>query len=444
MINSRNLPNQSRRLRSIVSLGAWALPIAGVSISSAVAVLLVANGARVAPAIVAFVILFAVNRDLLLSALLTLVLFDGTLLAFGPVPVGLEEQVLKTIILGIVLLLLVTKGTDRKGQIISLAIVLASAVPWMGAPFSGAPSVSVSRQLIGLGMLAIPWLIVGIRMAERSASLLLASLVALPIVATIAGLVNWLANDQLPWRYDFGMFFRLQGTLAPALLGLVAACGVLASAVLILQRRAPIWVIILPLFVALLSGSRGSVIFSVLITIGMVVSGTRRRFRYLGVALGFLLLVVSVLAVLEFTLRADGSMGAAGLTGRVEAWSEFTNVASRRSLFGYGAGATAGIDTTSGVHESFVLPHNEFIHFWLDFGAVGSLVVWLAIGAVLLRFARFLCLEAWKVALLILSVCTYAFVDNTFTSLQFLVPFALILAATFSIGKDPDQVAGVY
>lgn len=339
---------------------------------------------------------------------------------------------------GVVLGLLLTTRRVRLAPpppVVSLVLVaVVSAVG--GATVGAGADVPVSRQLIGLAALAMPWWLVSVRLSAPEAAASLRAVYWLPLVVIMLGLVFWLQGGQTPWRIDAGSF-RLQGATAPALLGLLSAGSSVASVVLVGKFGWHRAVGIVPLAIAAATGTRGATAFAASMLIASVLGavGSKWSSRFLAlVTIG----AVATMTIFTANERATGFAYGDITSGRVQAWTSYLEAALSRPVFGHGSGATAVLDPGAGVHASFVLPHNEFLHFAIDFGLTGSLVVMLAIGAQVVRTLHQLDLGLPATTVVLFTIFSYAFVDNIFTTYQFLVPFCVALGAVASIAPKGD------
>lgn len=367
-------------------------------------------------------------------------LVAGVLALDGPVAESLGIEQTGAIALrsatGIVLGLMFISRRVRLAPplpVVSLGLVAVSSAVG-GAAIGAGAEVSVTRQLVGLAALAMPWWLVSFRFSATEAAASLRTVYWLPLLVILLGLVLWLQGGPTPWRIDAGSV-RLQGATAPALLGLLSAGSAVASVVLIGQRGWHRGVGIVPLAIAAATGTRGATAFAASMVIASVLGavGSKWSSRLLA-----LLTIGFVAALTIFTASERAASFASGdiTTGRVQAWTAYLETVASRPIFGHGAGATAMVDPGSGVHDSFVLPHNEFLHFAVDFGLIGMVVLVLAIGTRIVRALWQLDLGPPATFVVLFAIASYALVDNIFTTYQFLVPFCIALGAVASVVPD--------
>ncbi|WP_409331717.1 O-antigen ligase family protein [Trujillonella humicola] len=264
-----------------------------------------------------------------------------------------------------------------------------------------------------------------LRLVESSAALC----VLAGLILSLAGLIQFAHTDAsgVP---------RLAGSLIPPQVAMLAVCGLIATIVRGHRGHSRghwTW-ITLNTAIACATVTRGAILAVVIIVLAHVATTvrTRRLARGRLAAVGLLSTAFAVTAS-AIALRSQGNSyeGPYNTSGRTEAWEFYRSIAEREPWWGSGLGASSvanSIERPLGVQSAFQSPHNEYIHFWLDAGLPIALALFVIIAAIIYRNLRRSCPAGMCLAVAV-SILTFAFVDNPFSTVQFTGPLALVLAA---------------
>lgn len=333
----------------------------------------------------------------------------------------------------------------------ALALAFLVTMLW-GDPHLIMSPGEAGKALIGL---AAPLLLLPVRWPRRQAGQLLGLLLFLPLVSLAAGTLLHAAGLYPVYMMEFTGAFRLQGANIPAHLAFLAFTAFAAA--IMLWRRWPQYSLFLytmmgtNFLILLLTGTRGPLLAAVplvLVFLGDLVRRLARGRSGLIVPLVVITGLISTAAVWQLDnlrKRSFTRTGEAGidLSGREEAWRFFLDKAGESPWFGRGLGAV--LEANDGtLYTGFAVPHNEYIRFYYDTGLIGVTLLFVALLTVLLFWARRLAGSGQLYGLAFaFGFLLYSFTDNTLSTLQFTVPFCLIISALGAVDSADAPVGGV-
>lgn len=292
-------------------------------------------------------------------------------------------------------------------------------------------------------------------------------LAAIAPLSLVIGFVFDLLNVRDLFRIEYLGVWRLQGAMIPAHLAMVGVIGVFSSVAAALRN--PRWaaaslanfaiVVWTGTRIPILVASIGMAAYLAIVLRSLLRDKNRELLRHLGsVAIGAALIGFSYAPIMVKRFTApqeviesrkeivptadatddDGSGDTEELnlnrarfdaSNRVRAWKFFFEVAQADLLFGRGLGAST-VANSGEIHVAYRVPHNEYLRFLVDGGAVGLALI--LVGYVVLfvgifsrssRFAGFILIASF------LGLALYAFFDNPISTSQFNVTFWVYLAA---------------
>lgn len=363
---------------------------------------------------------------------------------------GMELQALHKLTMVALLLPVLLRYGIVWLRLLPLAALVAAYLLTMlwGDPELTMPPWEAGKALIGL---AAPLLLLPVRWPKRQAEQLLRLLLFLPLISLAVGALLQAAGLYPVYMMEFTGAFRLRGASIPAHFAFLAFTALAAA--IMLWRRLPQQSVFLYGMMAvnflllLLTGTRGPLLAAVplmLVFLGDLVRHLARGRSGLIVPLAVITGMIGLAAIWQLDNLRKRSFTRTGevgidLSGREEAWRFFLDRAAESPWLGRGLGAV--LEANDGtLYTGFVVPHNEYIRFYYDAGLLGASLLFVALLAVLLLGARRLVSGGqmyWFA--FALGFLFYSFTDNTLSTLQFTVPFCLILSAYESVGPGRKE-----
>lgn len=353
----------------------------------------------------------------------------------------------KLAILGLFIPVLLRYGVAWFRLLPMAALAAAFLMTWLW----GDPSVSLQDSVKALIGLAAPLLFMLVRWPEGEAKRQLYLVLFLPLMCLAAGAVLQMAGLYRIYMIEFTGAFRLQGASIPAHLAFLAFAA-LATAILLWKRmpqnRGFLYVMIAANFIILLlTGTRGPLLAAIPLILVFLADLARllAKGRSALVIPLFAITGLFALAVVwqwDNLLRRSFTRASSAwidLSGREEAWRFFLERAAESPWFGHGLGSVLTANDGS-LYTGFAVPHNEYIRFYHDSGLLGAALLFVSLLAVLLHAAKGLP-SGGKVywAAFVAGFLLYSFTDNTLSTLQFMVPFCLVISA---YGRTGTPVSG--
>ncbi len=325
-------------------------------------------------------------------------------------------------------------GVRRVNPLI-VAYVLITA--WSYVLSGWHPVLTALQPLKSLMLYLLPLILFELRLTPRLRRRLLWLLIVLPSLSLLLGAALALANVWSLYG-DIASVPRLQGALIPPHFAMVCVAGVMAA---LYRGRGGEWGAVgwalWNLFLLLQTVTRGATLATMVIFAGYVLyrlraTGQVRRLASVGVlvALG---LVLGGLAAPTFLQRNNDIIGfgvvsfdaVINTSGRVTAWRFFIEQASAAPVWGLGLGAGTVVNQGQ-VARAFRVPHNEYLRFFVDGGAVGVIVMLVAYGVFFWRVGRAQAVP-WLYVSFVAGFAIYSVFDNTLSTPQFSVLFWLLL-----------------
>lgn len=320
-----------------------------------------------------------------------------------------------------------------------IALAASFLLTWLwGEPLGALTPAESGKALVGL---VAPFLIMLARWPEREARLLLRAVLFLPPVSLAAGLFLQAAGLHPVVMNEFTGAFRLQGASIPAHLAFLSFTA-FAAAILLWKRERESGLFLYGMMAAnfvilLLTGTRGPLLASVPLVLVFLADLARlfaKGRSALVVPLAGLagLLSLSVIWQWDNLLKRSFTRATAfgiDMSGREVAWRYFLDKAAETPWLGRGLGAVLHANNGT-LLPGFAVPHNEYIRFYFDAGLVGAILLFAALLAVLVHAAK-----GWSTgekgywSAFVAGFLVYSFSDNTLSTLQFMVPFCLIIGA---------------
>ncbi|MCX2755478.1 O-antigen ligase family protein [Gordonia sp. 4N] len=373
-----------------------------------------------------------------------------------------QDGVQKVLLLALVGVLLLRED-KRFSLTATLAILLFGSFAMYGVLFapsaSGIDQATLFRALMGF---SFAWIVLFVRLTPKDARTMLFAIAALPAVSLAYGAGLRVLGYSALFQDEYTGVIRLSGASIPAHLAMLSFVGVIAGlAYGIMFRESSIStsMVILNILVCCASLTRGAIAATVVLLATFVcaiwVSQRRKSPEVFisSVALnqtraglyGFALIIVAGVAILPLLLQRSRSTALErgfNSSGRDEAWSFYFDQFSANPAFGNGLGFASvanEILKPTGVQSAFRAPHNEYLHFLVDVGLIGSIGLAVIMVVGLIRLVRRMTSPVMigLILAVALSVVVYAYFDNIFSTPQFLLPMLLTLMCIGSVsGRD--------
>lgn len=314
------------------------------------------------------------------------------------------------------------------------------------------PNLSSISPLVVLLGVGAPFLLLAVKWDAKIANRFLLLIPLLSLVSISAGFLLELLGMHAIFHQEYLGANRLQGANMGAHLAMLAFMG-FAVSLIEMKRRPETRIFFLMLAginftVMFATGTRGALISCLFLIVLFVLDYLKDYLKGRILAIVPLVLLLSVGTavmvsqwenILErtFNEHASSELGV-NLSGREVAWGFFLTEAEGSEVFGQGLGASLVVNDGS-LFSGFTVPHNEYIRFYFDTGVVGALLFFLALTLVFARIGRSMpdALRYYHFAL-IAGVFVYSFVDNTLSTIHFIVPFCLYLSAMASIYRQQN------
>jgi teichuronic acid biosynthesis protein TuaE len=366
-------------------------------------------------------------------------------------PSLLSDTIVKAAIAGGIVLVMARLRPLNVGVVVFVTVVVTALLfATLSSSSTGAMGLTPGVSIRSWAGYLLPWMILLIRWPEHSVlrtlsyiSLTAPTAVSLGILLQAVGI--WpMFNTNL-----YGGAIRLQGSLIPPHLAMLALCGVFAGAVIMRYRRSKWVLVVLVINVAIVVASltRGAILATFVFCLiygliggrhyAMIGARAQRRARVLAVAS----LIAIAVAIPEIIARSIGNSyeGTINTSGRTEAWEFYSSFLSGHMALGRGIGFATIANATYnpvGVQQAFSVPHNEYLHFLLDGGLVLLSATILALGFLLLKVGSRSGIAGPGYAVALgASIAVYSYVENVFSTPQFTVPFMLLCASLLTAAR---------
>jgi teichuronic acid biosynthesis protein TuaE len=300
------------------------------------------------------------------------------------------------------------------------------------------------KSFIGL---SLPFVFLLIKWKKEVAERQMKIICLLPAVSVAAGLVLQLLHVHSLLDVEFTGAIRLQGANIPPHLAMLAFLGTAIPFVELKRTGANpkflYTVMVINFGILIATGTRGPILAMVFLGLYYFYDLLREYLKgkvHLIIPLGGALLVILGAVLLQwnnFKKRSFERSTGEGidLSGRSEAWTYFLNQVDGHKLAGRGLGSvTVANDGT--LFAGFVVPHNEYIRFYVDTGFVGAALLFLALLIVFVKIHKVLPAPIKPYYFgLILAFLIYSFSDNTLSTVQFVIPFCWYLNGLYRYSR---------
>lgn len=296
------------------------------------------------------------------------------------------------------------------------------------------------------------FLILIVKWDNKLAQKIINTIIFLPLISVVIGfLLDMLGKHSLLYEEYLGAV-RLQGANIGAHLAMLAFIGFCVSLIESKRRlNYNTFYIILGLinfFILICTGTRGPLISSIIILLIFIGSYLIDFFRgKIKVIVPLFLFFVSVYTFLilqwdNLMLRTfnnhSGNLGF-NLSGRELAWEFFVSNSRGYELFGQGLGSSL-VANDGSLYQGFVVPHNEYLRFYFDSGLVGLIIFMISLIVVIVGIGIHLPRKIKVYYLgLIIGFFLYSSLDNTLSTVHFIVPFCFYLSALTSIYNNDNK-----
>lgn len=373
------------------------------------------------------------QRHAVLALLALCLVVSGRFLLLGGI-----DQLQKGILLVGTVLLALRLGVEGRRLLFlaafTIGVYVASVLKYAYAERHG-----TGRLIVSYLSLATPFLVVALRVAAADRDAILRLVAALPYISVIIGLLL-VPTGLKPWVDEYTGAFRLRGALIAPHFAMLCVGSVLAGSLLFFSRasRWGAWAAIGSVLLALASGTRGASAAALLAVLPLVYSFLKAEVkskRQVFVAAIVVLAVGAVAAAaVNIVMRNQQQLQseAFNLSGRSVAWQYFWIEFKASPWWGYGLGAVTSLtkDIATNNLSSFVVPHNEFLRFMVDLGAVGAGLFFCGYYVALWMHFRSRGVQHRRLALLfVLAMTIYSSIDNTFSTPQMAVTWMCVLLA---------------
>ncbi|OBZ63921.1 hypothetical protein ABH62_05660 [Bacillus cereus] len=343
----------------------------------------------------------------------------------------------------LLLLLMIVMAIFRLGYNISFVylpiiffIILLNSIIFSKLPIN-LSYIDIMKAFIGL---VTPWGLLLIRWPRYTWKTIINLICLLPIIsASVGGVLTLLGVYQF-YSYEYTGVMRFQGSNIPAHLAMLAYIAFVVALIEGKRSHKRYYILALTNFlILLLTGTRGPLIATILPisvyfldNIKAFLSGKIKYLMSLMIFLG-VLITMFILEKDKLLARSKSDGGTVlNLSGRDEAWQFFLDKAHDSSLFGKGIGSIL-LANDGSIFGGFVVPHNEYIRFYYETGYVGSILL---LGTFIFTFWLIYRELDKKIRLyyisFVIGTLIYSFSDNTFSTVQYTVPFCWYLSVMYS------------
>lgn len=307
-------------------------------------------------------------------------------------------------------------------------------------------------SILGMGA---PFLILLVKWDRKLAEIIILFITLLPSVSIAAGFIlQYMGLHEVLQREYLGAS-RLQGANIAAHLAMLSFMGFCTS-IMEIKRRADkkllFFLMAAANFVIMFStGTRGALVASVFIIAVFIFDYIKdylkgKIFALIPLVL-FVLTLIGVLItqwenILMRSFNAQSTDIGINISGRDIAWRFFISESKGSEIFGQGLGASLMANDGT-LYQGFTVPHNEYIRFFFDTGIVGLILFFSALLYILIKVGSKLPTKMVVYYFsFILGFLVYTFVDNTLTTIHFIVPFLFFIAALNSLYENSDRKTG--
>ncbi|WP_238996581.1 O-antigen ligase family protein [Paenibacillus pinistramenti] len=292
------------------------------------------------------------------------------------------------------------------------------------------------KSFIGL---SLPFFFLLIKWKKEVAERQMKIICLLPAVSVAVGAVLQVLHMHSLLDVEFTGAVRLQGANIPPHLAMLAFLGTAIPFVELKRSGANpkffYTVMVINFAILIGTGTRGPILAMVFLALYYFYDLAREYLKgkaHLILPLGGAVLVIGAAVLLQWNNMKKRSFerstdDAIDLSGRSEAWTYFLNTVDGHSLAGRGLGAVT-VANDGSLFAGFVVPHNEYIRFYVDTGFVGASLLFLSLLIVFYKIFKALPAPMKPYYFgLILAFLIYSFSDNTLSTVQSVIPFCWYL-----------------
>lgn len=395
-----------------------------------------AAGLLIKPAVIPMVLL-------LLSAITLDFIFNFTIAGFD------AGTLYKLSIIIVILLSVKLYGMTLKFIAPLIVFSIFLLLTYTAADFH--PRLGMMTPFISFLGMGAPFLVLLVKWDKKIAGWIILLVTLLPLFSVSVGLMLQFTGQHEVWHQEYLGANRLQGANIAAHLAMLAFLGFCAS-IIEIKRRTGRKLLFFSLaavnFVIMFStGTRGALLASVFIIMVFVFDYLKdylkgKIFALIPLALFSLTLIGVVLTqwenILMRSFNAHSTAIGINISGRDIAWRFFMAETKGAEIFGQGLGASL-VANDGTLYQGFTVPHNEYIRFFFDTGLIGLVLFFTAFLYVLVIIGLKL---PQRIIIYYFSFITgflvYSFVDNTLTTIHFIVPFLFFLAALNALYEARD------
>ncbi|MFE4142772.1 O-antigen ligase family protein [Peribacillus sp. YIM B13472] len=376
---------------------------------------------------------------LLISSSISInIIFSFNLLGFDTL------TLYKLLVIFIVLIFLKYYGANIKNGLPVLALFLLLMLSYTLSDLH--PRLNTLDPFISFVGLVSSFLILIVKWDEKMSNRIIITIPFLPLISVFvgAGLDILGVHPLITEEYSGGK--RLQGANIGPHLAMLAFLGFCVSLIEIKRRankKLLLFILSASNFLILLStGTRGPLICCVVLIIVYLADNIKEIVKgriFVIVPLSLFLITITTFLITQWQniiLRSFNSNTTdigINLSGRDIAWRYFISQAKGAEIFGQGLGAVL-VANDGSLYKGFTVPHNEYIRFFFDNGIIGLILIFGSLLFVLIntgiRLQKKIHIYYFS---FILSFLIYSFVDNTLSTIQFIVPFCFYISALSSL-----------
>lgn len=309
------------------------------------------------------------------------------------------------------------------------------------------PTLTASVAVKSFIGLSLPFFFLLINWSRETAEKQMRIICLLPAVSVLAGLILQLLHVHSLLDIEFTGAIRLQGANIPPHLAMLAFLGTAIPFVELKRSGAKpkflYSVLVVNFGILIATGTRGPIlalIFIALLYFGDMLREYMKGKAKLIIPIGLSVLVIVCAALLQWNNLKKRSFERStdtgiDLSGRGEAWTYFLGKVEGHDLAGRGLGAVT-VANDGSLFAGFVVPHNEYIRFYVDTGLIGCGLLFLSLFVVFRKIYKVLpkAVKPYYLGLL-LAFLIYSFSDNTLSTVQFVIPFCWYLNCLYRYAK---------
>ncbi|ANS73295.1 polysaccharide polymerase [Paenibacillus yonginensis] len=309
------------------------------------------------------------------------------------------------------------------------------------------PQLTASIAIKSFIGLSLPFVFLLIKWRKEVAERQMKIICLLPIVSVGVGAVLQLLHLHELLDVEFTGAVRLQGANIPPHLAMLSFLGTAVPFVELKRGGANpkfLYTVMAVNFgILIATGTRGPILALVFLALYYFYDLAREylkgKVQLIIPLLGGMAVIIAAAALQWDNMKKRSfersTDDAVDLSGRSEAWAYFLKQVDGHTLAGRGLGSvTVANDGT--LFEGFVVPHNEYIRFYVDTGYTGAVLLFLSLFIIFWKIYKVLPSAVKPYYLgLILAFLIYSFSDNTLSTVQFIIPFCWYLNGLYRYSR---------